>query len=300
MKDNWVKDIVETVVLGSVGERARESYEKNRRQMQIRKRQNEVATLRKEIHGHQDALAFWKGIGKYEGLVQGILFFSMIFDFSLWKFFLLIGFSGVFEAVKSAGKNYAKRKIRQKEDEISLIEAEIRQSESILQDGVVGPSGAYVEANVVESEKEMEEEEVQQTGSRRPLIAEAVKGYQQLNEMEDLCIELTNRDHSLGQLFNNAYTSAYKVGELIYEKPDLENRAYRFFANVNTLHGWAEDLVELQKKGVYDTLLVNVRDKATKALPVLQRKFDDEYLRLVSPTLRDLEAEMDVMSKEVY
>jgi len=77
-----------------------------------------------------------------------------------------------------------------------------------------------------------------------------------------------------------------------------QTKLYLYYNYVETLFDWASNLLELEKNDVYDSLLVNVKSNAQKALPILQAKIDKEYFKLVNPKIMDLEAEMEVMSKE--
>lgn len=149
--------------------------------------------------------------------------------------------------------------------------------------------------------EEASKEEVIEGADRYPgSTIEAIKAYVNLEKISEMLPKLRDHDNITAQYLQDAFDSAMKVAKFIHGDMGKENRGFIFYNQVETLEKWTRGILELESKDVYDSLLVNVKEKVKIAVPKLQEKINKEYYKFVNPDIMDLESEMTVMSKEVY
>lgn len=296
-----------------------------REDAQLRKSQNMLAKLTKEKNSLESSYENLKSLSKVNDTVSGLIIVFNFIRFSFTGVFLSIAYNVVSKAFLSGRLNLLKSRIGQWDQQIMRLESTIEQQMlHVAGEGTtgsastVGPQAAqgtakkYVDAEIIREYPNQDQPHGQETYRRtdqtaktsKPgstgTIKEAQEAFKMLDRLEDIITALEGHDHETGILFRNAYASADKAADFIRENPSVESRMYLYYNHVDTLFDWAENLLELERNEVYESLLVNVKNNARKALPVLQAKIDKEYYKLVNPKIMDLEAEMEVMSKEQY
>ena len=302
-----------------------------REDAQLRKSQSMLAKLTKEKNGLESSYENLKSLRKVNDTISGLFIVFNFIRFSIPGIMLAIGYNVVSKAFISGRLNLLKTRIGQWDQQIIRLESTIEQQMlNVADEGVNGssytnsatrPQGAgtakrYVDAEIIREYHNLDQDqpygEAPTYRKTEPATKSATKAttagtlkeaqatFELLDKLDGITTDLVGYDHEIGTLFQNVYQSALKTADFIRENPALESRVYLFYNHVDTLHDWAENLLELEKTDVYESLLVNVKTNARKALPVLQAKIDKEYFKLVNPKIMDLEAEMEVMSKEQY
>lgn len=313
MKTNWINDMLQTIGINL-------DLPQTREDAQLRKSQNMLAKLTKEKNDMQSSYENMKSLAKVNDTISGLLIVFNFIRFSIPGILLSIGYNVVSKAFLSGRVNLLKTRITQWDDQILRLESSIEQQ--MMRVASEGPAGnpapqstagtakKYVDAEILHEYPNQDQTPPETASYRRTdtaskpapagTIKEAKEAFDMLNRLEGIITALESHDHEIGVLFRNAYNAADKVADFIRENAAVESRMYLFYNHVDTLHDWAENLLELENNDVYESLLVNVKNNARKALPVLQAKIDKEYFKLVNPKIMDLEAEMEVMSKEQY
>lgn len=300
MKDNWFRDMVETLIYDKISRPVSERYQAGKQSFELRKTQQRLNQAKRERDRYEGKLQRNKMLKHITSSGSVVLILWLVFNFSFLNLFASMAIIGLVDSVSSENKKLLKKRLERTEEEIRQLETRLQALEGDAPKVDPYTGKEYVEAQGVEVVEEEEEAQCPIDPDEAERIPEAVKAFRQLEELPDIIKELASHDYETAKLFENSFKSAGKVAQVIQGRKEIENRAYLYYNNVDTLYEWSNNLLDLERKDVYDSLLVNLRAKAQKALPVLQHKFDAEYYRLVNPTIRDLEAEMDVMSKEVY
>ncbi len=206
--------------------------------------------------------------------------------------------------------NEYKREITQLEKEISKLKEQLNIAESdfnadnfvdaeIINEYPDDPNGENGQTETSHDENAAQRQTAAQSQAKYSTsIPEAALAYQRLDELKSILPVIGARDNALYVLFKNANDAAEKVRMLIQGDPGKEIRAYLFYNNVETLHKWADGVEDLYQAEVYESLLSNIKNQASVALPVLQEKINKDYYKIVYPDILDIEAEMTVMSKE--
>ncbi len=273
----------------------------------LKKSQSMLTKLSKEKRSMEDSYETLKTVRKVNGVVSGLIIAFNAINFSFFGLFAAIAYNVISSSFIENRIKIMKRRIKEWDKDILSLESTIedQMAQVASEKNTVGGT-RYVDAEIINeypnqdrtasnSEEPAEEEPV-----RKASVQEAADCYEMLDRLPDIVTELEEHDHEVGPLFRNAYESAAKVSNLLKENPGFEPKMYLYYNNVETLYDWAENLLELERTDVYESLLVNVKSNARKALPVLQAKIDKEYFKIVNPKIMDLEAEMEVMSKEQY
>lgn len=273
----------------------------------LKKSQSMLTKLSKEKRSMEDSYETLKTVRRVNGVVSGLIIAFNAINFSFFGLFAAIAYNVISSSFIENRIKIMKRRIKEWDKDILSLESTIedQMAQVASEKNTVGGT-RYVDAEIINeypnqdrtasnSEEPAEEEPV-----RKASVQEAADCYEMLDRLPDIVTELEEHDHEVGPLFRNAYESAAKVSNLLKENPGFEPKMYLYYNNVETLYDWAENLLELERTDVYESLLVNVKSNARKALPVLQAKIDKEYFKIVNPKIMDLEAEMEVMSKEQY
>lgn len=300
MNSNWIKDMLQTLGIGS-------DIPKTPQDARLKKSQSMLTKLSKEKRSMEDSYETLKTVRKVNGVVSGLIIAFNAINFSFFGLFAAIAYNVISSSFIENRIKIMKRRIKEWDKDILSLESTIedQMAQVASEKNTVGGT-RYVDAEIINeypnqdrtasnSEEPAEEEPV-----RKASVQEAADCYEMLDRLPDIVTELEEHDHEVGPLFRNAYESAAKVSNLLKENPGFEPKMYLYYNNVETLYDWAENLLELERTDVYESLLVNVKSNARKALPVLQAKIDKEYFKIVNPKIMDLEAEMEVMSKEQY
>ena len=259
---------------------------------------------------------------KVNDTISGLIIVYNFFRFSPLGIILSISYNVISRAFLSGRVKILKRRIGEWDDQILRLESTIQeQMMNVAEEGrpssgsaqnnrsSAGTASKYVDAEIIreypnQDQTKVDKEEftkAESTAKNHPgTIKEAKDAFEMLDKLEGTIRALEGHDHEIGILFRNAYQSAVKTADFIRENPSAESKMYLYYNHVDTLYDWAENLLELENNDVYESLLVNVKNNARKALPILQGKIDKEYFKLVNPKIMDLEAEMEVMSKEQY
>lgn len=324
MKTNWINDMLQTLGINL-------DLPQTREDAQLRKSQNMLAKLTKEKNAMESSYENMKSLSKVNDTISGLIIVFNFIRFSFTGIFLSIAYNVVSKAFLSGRLNLLKTRIGQWDQQILRLESTIEQQMFHVgnegSNGSAAPGGPtvvqgtakkYVDAEIIREYPNQDQPNGQETyrktdqaaksadSAKTPkpgstgTIKEAQETFRMLDNLAEIISALEGHDHEIGILFRNAYDSAQKVAELIRENPANETRMYLYYNHVDTLFDWAENLLELERNDVYESLLVNVKNNARKALPVLQAKIDKEYFKLVNPKIMDLEAEMEVMSKEQF
>ena len=300
MNSNWIKDMLQTLGIGS-------DIPKTPQDARLKKSQSMLTKLSKEKRSMEDSYETLKTVRRVNGVVSGLIIAFNAINFSFFGLFAAIAYNVISSSFIENRIKIMKRRIKEWDKDILSLESTIedQMAQVASEKNTVGGT-RYVDAEIINeypnqdrtasnSEEPAEEEPV-----RKASVQEAADCYEMLDRLPDIVTELEEHDHEVGPLFRNAYESAAKVSNLLKENPGFEPKMYLYYNNVETLYDWAENLLELERTDVYESLLVNVKSNARKALPVLQAKIDKEYFKIVNPKIMDLEAEMEVMSKEQY
>lgn len=298
MKSNWIKDMLQTLGveldLGLTKE-----------ELKLRKTENMLAKLTKERNALERSFDNLKSFSRINSTLAGLFVVYNFIRFSWVGILVAIGYSVISEGfIKDKLKSMTKR-IKAWDGEIGSLQSTVDQLRlgNASDQGSNGTQKAYVDAEIIQEYPNQDEVEPAQAEPKAPptaqgTIQEARQAFAMLEKLDGIIFALENHDREIGSLFRNTYQSAMKVADFMKQNAADETKLYLFYNHVETLHDWSEGLLELENNDVYDSLLVNVKTNARKALPILQAKIDKEYFKLVNPMIMDLEAEMEVMSKE--
>lgn len=299
MNSNWIKDMLQTLGIGvdkpATPEDAR-----------LKKSQNMLAKLSKEKRSMEESHETLKTVKKVNGVISGLIIAFNAIYFSFFGLFAAIAYSVISNSFLENRIKIMKRRIKEWDKDILGLETTIEEQMAQMASEKNTVNGTpYVDAQIINefpNQDKVQDAEQEPRGEpvRRATVKEAENSYQMLEKLPEIVSQLESHDHEVGTLFRNAYQSAAKVADLLVENPEFEPKMYLFYNNVERLYDWAENLLELERNNVYESLLVNVKGNARKALPVLQAKIDKEYFKIVNPKIMDLEAEMEVMSKEQF
>ncbi len=300
MNSNWIKDMLQTLGIGI-------DIPATREDARLKKSQNMLAKLSKEKRSMEESKETLKTLKKVNGVVSGLIIAFNAINFSFFGLFAAIAYNVISNSFLENRIKIVKRRIQEWDKDILSLESTIEEQMAQVASEKNSEEGTrYVDAEII---NEYPNQDTQAAGGedvkeaetmRRATVKEAEDSYRMLDKLPELVSELESHDHEVGILFRNTYQSAAKVAGLLQENPGYEPKMYLYYNNVETLYDWAENLLELEKNDVYESLLVNVKTNARKALPVLQAKIDKEYYKIVNPKIMDLEAEMEVMSKEQF
>lgn len=292
MSDNWLKDLLDFVGIDSgtivrkTDKRALYESRIDNLEKKIAKENRSSRTL-KTMMGSNLAIT-----------ILGFFIFSHFLPnlaFLAWIYFI---FSG---SVFGLGVNNSKERIKEYKREIEKLEKKLKDLND-RPDISTSPYDLEPKDTGTESGDDTfidaETERAEAIAKYKNSIREAALTYGRMDMLKDITDEIKNKDQGLGALFDNAYMAALKVRQLIEGDKDKENKAFMFYNHVETLHKWGVGVYNLFDAEVYDSLLTNIRSQAEKAIPVLQEKINAEYYKLVYPSIMDIEAEMEVMSKE--
>lgn len=299
MNSNWIKDMLQTLGIGI-------DIPATREDARLKKSKNMLAKLSKEKRSMEESHETLKTLKKVNGVVSGLIIAFNAINFSFFGLFAAIAYNVISNSFLENRLKIVKRRIKEWDQDILGLESTIEEQMAQVASEKNTVNGTrYVDAEIIneypnQDTAETGGEEPKEEPARKATVKEAADSYQMLDKLPAIVTELESHDHEVGTLFRNAYQSAEKVAGLLQENPGFEPKMYLYYNNVETLYDWAENLLELEKNDVYESLLVNVKTNARKALPVLQAKIDKEYYKIVNPKIMDLEAEMEVMSKEQF
>lgn len=296
----FIKEIIRDIL-----KPARPMTEEERRLARIENTQREIRTLNaknykleSDIRGIKFAKKIMLSVIGFGGIVNVFTNFSLIIFLGL-----MIGYGIIAEVFKFA-ENDAKAKIEFNKKSIEYLSGNMDafgaapNHENISRNMTDEElkKGPVIDADII---TETSEETSTPSDKYLNSIPEAKEAFDRVDELEDIVFSLGSFDNDLYSLFKPAVESATRTVELIQQDKNRETKAYKFYNYVEILYKWANDLEGLYKKGVYSSLLINVKEQAKKALPNLQRKINDEYYKLINPTIMDLESEMEMMSNEL-
>lgn len=290
MKSNWIKDMLQNLGLEL-------DMEHRKGDLKLKKAENMLAKLNEEKRSMENSYDNLKGFAKVNATISGVLIFFGFIRFSFMGLFGAIAYNALSKSFIDGRLMTMKQRIKRWDEEILSLQGAIDEMKLTGSGGESAPSGKkIVDAEIIEEYPEAQQgpEPTASFGT----IKEAQEAYAMMDKLEEIIASLEVHDREVGVLFRNAYEAAAKVADLLSVNPAIESKMYLYYNHVETLHDWAVNLLELENKDVYDSLLVNVKNNARKALPILQAKIDKEYFKLVNPKIMDLEAEMEVMSKE--
>ncbi|PKK39511.1 hypothetical protein ABB02_01225 [Clostridiaceae bacterium JG1575] len=300
MRSNWLQDMLKTLGLG---QRVPEETIERR----LEKTKYKMTLLKREIRSLEKRLLNLKTLIKINSSVSGLVILFNFIRFSWTGIFLAIGYNVVSNIILNSRKTHLKQSMDHSEEDMKALAESLEEmlARQVTPTDPV-PEDSYVDAEIIEENvaQESVQEPSQKAGSfgnsSDPfgVFNEAQVAYARLEELRPMVREMEQHDREMAVLFQNAWQSAVKVGNYIKDDREKEGRSFRFFNQVETLYEWTQGLLDLERSEVYDSLMVNVKANAQKALPVLQAKIDNEYYKLINPKIMDLEAEMEVMSKE--
>lgn len=298
MKSNWIKDMLQTL-----GVELNLGF--NKETLQRKKVENKLMKAKKEKRSLESSYTNLKSFSKVNGTIAGLFIFYNMIRWSWIGILIAIGYQVISDVfIKDRLKNM-KRQLELADTEILKLEKSL---ENMYISGDTDPTyqserskKPYVDAEIIREytdEDVADEEEATPEMPSQGSIQEAQQAFDMLDQLGDIILDLKSHDPAIGALFDNTYQSARKVADFMGQTMANQTKLYLYYNYVETLFDWASNLLELEENDVYDSLLVNVKSNAQKALPILQAKIDKEYFKLVNPKIMDLEAEMEVMSKE--
>lgn len=298
MKSNWIKDMLQTL-----GVELNLGFDKET--LQRKKVENKLMKAKKEKRSLESSYTNLKSFSKVNGTIAGLFIFYNMIRWSWIGILIAIGYQVISDVfIKDRLKNM-KRQLELADTEILKLEKSL---ENMYISGDTDPTyqserskKPYVDAEIIREytdEDVADEEEATPEMPSQGSIQEAQQAFDMLDQLGDIILDLKSHDPAIGALFDNTYQSARKVADFMGQTMANQTKLYLYYNYVETLFDWASNLLELEENDVYDSLLVNVKSNAQKALPILQAKIDKEYFKLVNPKIMDLEAEMEVMSKE--
>ncbi|NLB23137.1 MAG: hypothetical protein GX833_07755 [Clostridium sp.] len=298
MKSNWIKDMLQTL-----GVELNLGF--NKETLQRKKVENKLMKAKKEKRSLESSYTNLKSFSKVNGTIAGLFIFYNMIRWSWIGILIAIGYQVISDVfIKDRLKNM-KRQLELADTEILKLEKSL---ENMYISGDTDPTyqserskKPYVDAEIIREytdEDVADEEEATPEMPSQGSIQEAQQAFDMLDQLGDIIMDLKSHDPAIGALFDNTYQSARKVADFMGQTMANQTKLYLYYNYVETLFDWASNLLELEENDVYDSLLVNVKSNAQKALPILQAKIDKEYFKLVNPKIMDLEAEMEVMSKE--
>ena len=298
MKSNWIKDMLQTL-----GVELNLGFDKET--LQRKKVENKLMKAKKEKRSLESSYTNLKSFSKVNGTIAGLFIFYNMIRWSWIGILIAIGYQVISDVfIKDRLKNM-KRQLELADTEILKLEKSL---ENMYISGDTDPTyqserskKPYVDAEIIREytdEDVADEEEATPEMPSQGSIQEAQQAFDMLDQLGDIILDLKSHDPAIGALFDNTYQSARKVADFMSQTMANQTKLYLYYNYVETLFDWASNLLELEENDVYDSLLVNVKSNAQKALPILQAKIDKEYFKLVNPKIMDLEAEMEVMSKE--
>lgn len=298
LKSNWIKDMLQTLGLEL-------DLGLNKEDLKLKKTENMLAKITKEKRSMENSYDNLKSFSKVNSTISGLFIFYNIIRFSWIGLIIAIGYNVISETFIKDRLKSMKKRIALWDEEIlglkaSIDEMKLTGTTDSYGKSSPGPGKPYVDAEIIQEYPNQDTEEPVAEPSSQGTIQEAREAYAMLEKLETITASLDQHDHEMGSLFRNTLNSAQKVADFMKQNPANETKLYLFYNHVETLHDWGEGLLELENNEVYDSLLVNVKANARKALPILQAKIDKEYFKLVNPKIMDLEAEMEVMSKEQF
>ena len=298
MKSNWIKDMLQTL-----GVELNLGFDKET--LQRKKVENKLMKARKEKRSLESSYSNLKSFSKVNGTIAGLFIFYNIIRWSWIGILIAIGYQVISDV-------FIKDRLKNMKKQLELADTEILKLEQSLENmyisGDTDPAyqserskKTYVDAEIIREYKDEDEIDAEEATPEMPSqgsIQEAQQAFEMLDQLGDIILDLKSHDPAIGALFDNTYQSARKVADFMGQTMANQTKLYLYYNYVETLFDWASNLLELEENDVYDSLLVNVKSNAQKALPILQAKIDKEYFKLVNPKIMDLEAEMEVMSKE--
>ena len=298
MKSNWIKDMLQTL-----GVELNLGFDKET--LQRKKVENKLMKAKKEKRSLESSYTNLKSFSKVNGTIAGLFIFYNMIRWSWIGILIAIGYQVISDVfIKDRLKNM-KRQLELADTEILKLEKSL---ENMYISGDTDPTyqserskKPYVDAEIIREytdEDVADEEEATPEMPSQGSIQEAQQAFDMLDQLGDIIMDLKSHDPAIGALFDNTYQSARKVADFMGQTMANQTKLYLYYNYVETLFDWASNLLELEENDVYDSLLVNVKSNAQKALPILQAKINKEYFKLVNPKIMDLEAEMEVMSKE--
>ena len=298
MKSNWIKDMLQTL-----GIELDLGFDKE--SLKRKKIENKLVKAKKEKRSLESSYSNLRSFSKVNGTIAGLFIFYNMIRWSWIGILVAIGYQVISEV-------FIKERLKNMKKQLEFSETEILKLEKSLETMYIsgttdtayqseGSPKPYVDAEIIReysNEDEQEEEEATPEMPSQGSIQEAQEALDMLDQLGDIILNLKSHDPVIGALFDNTYQSARKVADFMGQTMANQTKLYLYYNYVETLFDWASNLLELEENDVYESLLVNVKSNAQKALPVLQAKIDKEYFKLVNPKIMDLEAEMEVMSKE--
>lgn len=298
MKSNWIKDMLQTLGMQL-------DLGLNKEDLKVKKTENMLAKLTKEKRSLENSYDNLKSFSKINGTIAGLFIVYNVIRFSWIGIMIAIGYSAISDVFIKDRLKSMKKRIQIWDTEILSLQTTLEEmrlsgttDQSYMGEGSAKP---YVDAEIIEEypdTDQVDEEAPQPETPSHGTIQEAQQAFDMLDQLDGIISSLELHDREIGSLFRNTYQSARKVSNFMGQNPANQTKLYLYYNHVETLYDWAENLLELENNDVYESLLVNVKNNARKALPILQAKIDKEYFKLVNPRIMDLEAEMEVMSKE--
>lgn len=298
MKSNWIKDMLQTLGMQL-------DLGLNKEDLKVKKTENMLAKLTKEKRSLENSYDNLKSFSKINGTIAGLFIVYNVIRFSWIGIMIAIGYSAISDVFIKDRLKSMKKRIQIWDTEILSLQTSLEEmrlsgttDQSYKGEGSAKP---YVDAEIIEEypdTDQVDEEAPQPETPSHGTIQEAQQAFDMLDQLDGIISSLELHDREIGSLFRNTYQSARKVSNFMGQNPANQTKLYLYYNHVETLYDWAENLLELENNDVYESLLVNVKNNARKALPILQAKIDKEYFKLVNPRIMDLEAEMEVMSKE--
>lgn len=294
MAGGFIKDIVKEIIGPT-----RPLTEQELKIKRIENTQNEIKVLENKIFKEERDI---EGIKFASKIMTMIFTFGGIIGLFQGKWILLLSaiFASAFfsEVFKFARKDTEKKIENLKMKVSSLRKILGENSENIFNKNMSDEdlkNGPVIDADIVTETRE----EVIESDQYLDSIPEAKLAFDRVDDLNTIIFSIGSHDNELYSLFKPAVEAAERTADLIQQDKNREKMAYKYYNYVEILYKWANDLNGLYSKDVYDSLLTNVKQQAKTALPNLQRKINDEYYKLINPTIMDLESEMEMMSNEL-
>lgn len=294
MAGGFIKDIVKEIIGPT-----RPLTEQELKIKRIENTQNEIKVLENKIFKEERDI---EGIKFASKIMTMIFTFGGIIGLFQGKWILLLSaiFASAFfsEVFKFARKDTEKKIENLKMKVSSLRKILGENSENIFNKNMSDEdlkNGPVIDADIVTETRE----EVIESDQYLDSIPEAKLAFDRVDDLSTIIFSIGSHDNELYSLFKPAVEAAERTADLIQQDKNREKMAYKYYNYVEILYKWANDLNGLYSKDVYDSLLTNVKQQAKTALPNLQRKINDEYYKLINPTIIDLESEMEMMSNEL-
>ncbi|MFB0918262.1 MAG: hypothetical protein QMB63_04230 [Clostridiaceae bacterium] len=305
MKKSWISDMLNFLGVYYEGK-------VDNSNVQLRKSEGQLLEVNSKKSEIERSIRSLKSIKNNNFVLSLGLFFLLRVINPGITFMVALGYYFVSNTVIASVLSGKKARVEQYEMQIASLEKEIARLKENLDFAKSGfNTDNFIDAEIINEYPDDDSDNINKTSTSNDIntntytgpsypgsLPEAAATYMKMDEMKEILPVIKEKDYSLYVLFNNAYKAADKVRVFIQSDNSKEGKAYLFYNNVETLHKWADGIRDLYEADVYESLLINIKNQATAALPVLQEKINKDYYKIVYPDIMDNEAEMTVMSKE--